>query len=127
VDRVVGAGAQVTLGDLLANFVAAAALRTVFNAAEPGGYARDTAEGEALRVLADRVYRDVSAGRVPSGKVWWRAPKSARCGGGYDTLDHDILDKLSAANTWTVYWIEGCGCAPCQRGAYWIEREVIRG
>jgi hypothetical protein len=116
-----------TLGDILANFLAAAALRTVFNAAEPGGFSRDTAEGQRLRTLADRVYCDVSAGRLPSGKVWWHAPMSTRCGGGYDTLDHDILDKLSESNTWTVYWIEGCGCAACQRGVYWIEREVIRG
>ena len=36
-----------TLGDMLANFLAAAALRTVFNAAEPGGFSRNTKEGEA--------------------------------------------------------------------------------
>jgi hypothetical protein len=115
----------VTLGDLLANLVAAAALRTVFNAAEPGGYARDTAEGEALRVLADRVYRDVSAGRVPSGKVWWRDPFSGRNDGG--VLYHQLVDKLNEVHAGAVYWIDGCGCAPCQRGAYWFEREVMRG
>lgn len=106
-----------TLGDLLANFVAAAALRTVFNAAEPGGYPRDTAEGEALRVLADRVYRDVSAGRVPSGKVWWRGLFESRRGGGRETFDHDIVDRLSEAHPWTMYWIDGCRCTACQRVA----------
>lgn len=106
-----------TLGDLLANFVAAAALRTVFNAAEPGGYARDTAEGEVLRILADRVYRDVSAGRVPSGNVWCRSLFSAQRDGGREPLNHDIVDKLNMAHVWTMYWIDGCGCTACQRGA----------
>ncbi len=116
-----------TLGDILANFLAAAALRTVFNAAEPGGFSRDTMEGQYLRTLADRVYRDVEAGRLPSGKVWWRGLFSGLRDGGRDTLDHEFVDKLSEADAWTVYWIDGCGCAACQRGAHGIEREVLRG
>lgn len=118
-----------TLGDLLANFVAAAALRTVFNASEPGGYPRDTAEGEALRVLADRVYRDVSAGRVPSGMLWWRGRFSGRNDGGRDVLDHELVDKLNEAHTWTVYWIDGCECAECRHGANGAgaKSEAMRG
>lgn len=106
-----------TLGDMLANFLAAAALRTVFNAAEPGGFSRDTKEGEALRSLAHRVYHDISAGRRSCGRALRRGLFSSRHESLYGLFDHDVVDKLNEAHVWTVYWLDGCACAGCRIGA----------
>lgn len=49
-------GESVSCAQILESFLAAAALRTVFNAAEPGGFSRLSPEGQRQRMLANEVY-----------------------------------------------------------------------